>query len=197
MAGGAVGSGGGSPLSGGNAGASGATASGGGAQSGTGDGEPGRCVQPGDVAPIALTVFYTDQTVTGQIGMRLTVSNAGSDYPMSDLVLRYWFTAGALTGFVSNVDYAALIQEAQSIAANVNVSFGEAFGSYYADINIIRPDPIGMGIESLQLRIHTPNFDILNHTDDFSYVADATDVVNQNITAYVSGEQVFGCEPSI
>jgi hypothetical protein len=153
----------------------------------------GTCVEAGDAAPIAMSVLYTERNLADQIRMTLRINNTGASYAMSDLVIRYWFTAGALTGFQTTVDYVV----APIVAGNVVVTFGEALGSNYADININRADAIGSGIQELQLRMYTPAYNTLTHTDDFSFAPAANAVVNENITAYVSGEQVFGCEPPI
>jgi hypothetical protein len=151
----------------------------------------GTCVEAGDAAPIAMTVAYTELNDTNQIGMRLRITNTGTSYAMSALVIRYWFTAGALTGFVRDVDFVT----PPLVATDIVVTYGEALGSNYADINVNRADAIGTGIDAIQIRIHTPGFGTMNHTDDFSFLDAANVAINENISAYVSGEQVFGCEP--
>lgn len=130
------------------------------------------------------------------IQMTLAVQNAGPSFPTSDLRIRYWFTGGAPADFVGEIDYAANATN-QPIKEDVVVTFASALGSNYAEINVDLADPIGVGLQTVQLRIHNTTFSSLApQTDDFSYVQDATNSqTNLNITAYIADEQVFGCEP--
>lgn len=186
---------GGAPGTGGTAGAPGAggTAPGAG---GTAAVPAGNCVETGSVTPFNVQLFYTDNSQANQIGIELAILNQGNTtYPMSDLAIRYWFTPGALTGFVGEVDNARSNSNVD-VRNDVEFTFGEELGSSFVEIAVNRADAIGNGIDNLQVRIHTPAFGTLDHTDDFSYVQGAENVDdNLNITAYVDGVQVFGCEP--
>jgi cellulose binding protein with CBM3 domain len=159
----------------------------------------GNCVEASDVAPIALTVFYSETSnAANTIGVTLAVSNTGSSFPRSDLTIRYWFTGGAPADFVGEVDFAAPAAGATALVKeDVDVTFGTELGSNYAEVNVDQADAIANGYQTIQIRIHNLAFSSLEpQTDDFSYVADVTNVsTNLNVTAFVAGEQVFGCTP--
>lgn len=161
---------------------------------GTDTGPVGNCVEAGSVDDFNVQVFYTDNSPASTISMVLAVRNEGATYPTSDLTLRYWFTPGTTQEFTFTCDYAVSATNV-TLTPNVGVTFGTTATSAYAEISIDSADDIGAGIDTLQLRLYTPMFSALTHTDDFSYIAAANNVVNENISAYVGGVQVFGCEP--
>jgi hypothetical protein len=154
------------------------------------------CVDVGTVDGIVLEVFYTERSESNQIGMSLAVRSTGLDFAIADLVLRYWFTPGTTVPFDSSVDFAQLALGATTITDAVDVTFGATPESTFADITIDRGGPMGVGINTIQLRLFGVTFPNLIHTDDFSFVDGANLIVNENITAYVDGVQVFGCEPT-
>ena len=162
-----------------------------------GTGPTGSCVATGTVNGIDLEVFYTETTANNQIGMTLAIANAGGAmYPMSDLTVRYWFTPNTAATFAASCDFAATATNA-TVTADVDVTFATQGASSYAEINVDRADNIGLGFNSIQLRLFGMGFPVLTHTDDFSFVDGATNLVNENISAYVDGTQVFGCEPPL
>lgn len=151
------------------------------------------CVTPAATDPIRVALFYTQRADANQISMVLALRNDGDQYPMEDLVMRYWFDPDGFTGFDATVDFAAA--GAVTLTPDVAVTFGEARGMSFADINVARADAIGTGINTIQLRMFAPNFPALTQTNDFSFLAGANNEENPNITVYVDGEQVLGCEP--
>jgi hypothetical protein len=137
-----------------------------------------------------LKVLYTERAENNQISMVLGLENTGNGFPLSDLVLRYWFSDDDQTVNEFNIDYAS-----NNIQSAISVTFGEALGSNYADVNFSSATDVGQGIEQIQVRLHSQNYAILNQTNDFSYSAGGDEVENRNITAYVNDVKVFGCEP--
>jgi hypothetical protein len=189
------------PSTGGTGGAAGGGGTGGApGAGGTGTGAGGTApVATGDcVESDGLIVFYrqtsnADQNI--QMTLAVQVQPSGT-FATSDLTLRYWFSGGAPADFVGEIDYASNGTN-QTVTPDVNVTFGTELGSNYADINVDRAEAIGVGLQSIQVRIHNAAFSTLApQTDDFSYDAAATQLQeNPNVTAFVAGEQVFGCTP--
>lgn len=179
---------------GGSAGASGAAGQAGAAGAG-GGGPTGNCVETGSVNGIITRVFYTETSAANQIGMTLAIQNTGAQYATSDLTVRYWFTPGTTATFDFACDFAQA--GGTTITDLVGVTFGTnaAQTSAFAEISVSRPEDIGTGINQIQLRLFTDGFQALTHTDDFSFLDNATNVEHENISAYVDGVQVFGCEP--
>lgn len=149
----------------------------------------GGCAQGG-----ALSVTYTDNSSSAsvdQLRVSLGVQNTGADFNLSDLVIRYWFTADGNSGFTADIDYVSVGSQ-----SDVCVNFGDAQGSGYADVGFTFNEPIsGDGFDEVKVRIHTGGFDSLNQSNDFSFMGGADGVNNQNITVYLRGERVGGCEP--
>lgn len=139
------------------------------------------------------TVVYTDRSdspIFNQLTMALTVENVGP-INLQDLVLRYWFSADqGQTDFVAEIDYAEVGKE------NVCVSFGNQLGQSFADIAFSGGAPTSEGlVRDVQVRLHTPNYAQQDQGNDFSFMASADQVANENITVYVAGSRVSGCEP--
>lgn len=198
--------------SGGNSGAvstsggqAGSSSSSGSAGSGAGTIGPSTPIEPigGCVAPAPsavggcatdseIAVLYTDRSdavAFNQVTMTLDVENTGADFPLTDLVVRYWFAADGQTEFVSEIDYAQIGKE------NVCVSFGNQLGQAFADIGFSSSASIGTGVLDVQVRLHTPNYAQQDQSNDFSFIAGAQGAPNENITVYRAGTRVAGCEP--
>ena len=191
---GSSGSGGTFTANGGTGGSLGSSGSGG--TSGSVPLAPGECLPTDDIV-----VLYRDRKAaepsTNEPSMVLQVQNpGGTSFPLSDLAIRYWFTADGTSNFTANVDYATL--NGQGSLGGINVSFGQEFGSDYAEITFSGTDTVGTdGIRELQLRFHAQPYAPLDQTNDFSYLSPATTATaNRNITPYLRGSQVGGCVPS-
>jgi hypothetical protein len=125
--------------------------------------------------------------------MRLGVENTGAAFNLSALTIRYWFTADGASGFTGNIDYSSVAGGSGS----VSVAFGEELGSNYAELSFSGTDMVGAeGVDEVQLRFHGNPYQDMSQTNDFSFIASApVGTPNRNITPYVSGVQVGGCEP--
>jgi hypothetical protein len=180
----------------GGGGTGGAPGAGGTGTGGTASTPAGNCVETGDIS-----VFYTEtaNATTQNIRMTLALLHQGdaAAFTFSDLVLRYWFGDDGLGGFVGQSFYAQAAQAngGADLTANVTTTFGEELGSAYIDIGFNSNANIGAGIQQLQMDIHSDPYANWDQSNDFSFVADANNVVNENITVFVDGEQVFGCTP--
>jgi hypothetical protein len=151
----------------------------------------GECLPTDDIV-----VLYQDrkanEAMTNEPSMVLRVQNpAGTSFPLSDLAIRYWFTADGTSKFIAAIDYATV--------SGIQTSFGQEFGSDYAELTFTGSDSIGAeGIDQLQLRFHADPYTTMNQTNDFSHLSGATaeaGTPNRNITPYLRGEQVGGCVP--
>lgn len=145
-----------------------------------------------------VVILYTNrasgETTGNQASMDLSVRNDGAPFELTALTIRYWFTADGLSGFTGNVDYAS--QSGGQQLNGVTVNFGQERGSDYAEIGFDSGGSVGSeGVQSVQVRIHTGDFQQLNHANDFSFVAVADAAANRNLTPYVNGVQVGGCVP--
>jgi hypothetical protein len=146
-----------------------------------------------------VVIVYTDRgngaLMNNQATMVLSVENNGASFDLTDLTMRYWFTDDGLSDFTFNIDYASQ-GGGQNITSGVTVTFAEANGSNYAEIGFSATGAVGPeGVESVQVRLHTSNFQTLDQSNDFSFSASADEVENRNITPYVNGVQVGGCVP--
>lgn len=216
--GGSTGAGVGGSASGGTFGANGGTSSfpssGGSTPTGggTGGSTPGGAGGTGGSVPLAegeclpaddILVLYRDRTSgavsTNEPSMVLSVQNpGGTSFPLSDLAIRYWFTADGNSNFIATVDYATLNGQ-QNINGSIQISFGQEFGSDYAEMTFpTLTDTVGPeGIRELQLRFHADPYAPLNQTNDFSFLSNAAmAAANRNVTPYLRGSQVGGCIPS-
>lgn len=148
-----------------------------------------------------LLVLYRDRTngeaSSNVISMEIGVQNLGAPtFELTDLTLRYWFADDGFPSFVADVDYAT--QNAATVVTSaVSVTFGEEPGASYADIGFTSGGPVGPeGVQQIQIRLHTAVYDILEQTNDFSFIPGAsTDTPNRNITPYIAGVQAGGCVP--
>lgn len=156
----------------------------------------GECLPTDDIV-----VLYQDRTSgaasNNEPSMVMQVQNpGGASFPLSDLTIRYWFTADGTTKFIGTVDYAT-INDQGNINSSIQISFGQEFGSDYAQMGFSSSDTIGPeGIRQLQLRFHADPYAPLTQTNDFSFISGApAGTPNRNITAYLRNEQVGGCVP--
>lgn len=157
----------------------------------------------GAVAPIALgecapegaiSILYTDrsdgQSDNQKITMNLSIQNSGGDFTLSDLVIRYWFTADGQRDFTAFTDYSSIGKD------NVCIDFGDQLNSGFADIGFTVSDSInGDGVDEVQIRFNASNNGNLDQSNDFSFLANANRAPNENISAYLGGILVAGCEP--
>jgi cellulose binding protein with CBM3 domain len=170
-----------------------------GGSSGTGATTPlaeGDCLDQSDV-----TILYRDrkngEASTNEPSMVLSVQNSGTDFPLSALTIRYWFTADGGSNFTGNVDYATLDGQGD-LKGSTTVTFGMESGSNYAELGFMNATGTvnSTGVREVQLRFHSDPYANMTQTNDFSFLSPATAATpNPNITPYVSGEQVGGCVP--
>jgi hypothetical protein len=167
---------------------------------GTGGTQP---LAEGDCLPTDdIVVLYRDRNngaaTTNEPSMVLQVQNAGgTSFPLSDLAIRYWFTADGTGSFMGTIDYATVNGQG-NINGGIVVTFGQEFGSDYAELTFpTLTDPIGTeGVRELQLRFHSNPYATLTQTNDFSFLSGAAQLTaNPNITPYLQNAQVGGCVP--
>jgi hypothetical protein len=131
--------------------------------------------------------------------MVLGVENTGAAFTLSELTIRYWFTADGASGFTGDIDYSSVAGGSGS----VSVSFGEELGANYAELGFSGTESVGAeGVDEVQLRFHGNPYQDMSQANDFSFIPPNPSIPpppdgipNRNITPYVSGVQVGGCEP--
>jgi hypothetical protein len=148
----------------------------------------GDCADEDGSGTFEISVTSRERPANNQISVVIGVDNVGNGFPLSDLVLRYWFNDDDLPMDQFNIDYT-------SAPGGVTITFGEALGSNFADIGFNSTNDIGTGVNEIQIRLRTQDYATVNQTNDFSYAPGETEVINRNISAYKSGEKIFGCEP--
>jgi hypothetical protein len=155
----------------------------------------GECLAQSDVV-ISYRVRDEGPT-TKEPSMVLSVQNTGPAFDLTDLTIRYWFTAEATGNFTYNIDYATLDGQG-NLSGSTTVTFGQELGSDYAEIGFSMAGSVdAAGVREVQLRFHLDGYPDLDQTNDFSFLPSATAATpNPNITPYVSGEQVGGCIPA-
>ena len=145
----------------------------------------------------SVSVLYTNRSnavAFNQMTMTLGLENGGADFALTDLVLRYWFNADGQSNFTGEVDYASA--SGPDIRDSTCVQFGDQLGSAFADIAFTAAETVGAdGVDQVQLRIHTDDFAELDQSNDFSFLENGDGAANANITVYVAGTRVAGCEP--
>lgn len=184
---------------GGRAGSSGAPSAGAGGTGGTG--APAQLADGDCLAQSDVVILYRDRstaTTFNQVTMVLSVQNTGPAFDLTDLTIRYWFTAEASGPFSFNVDYATFDGQ-QNLSGSTQVTFGQELGSDYAEIGFSMGGNVdAAGVREVQLRFYADGYPDMNQANDFSFLAGATAATaNPNITPYVSGEQVGGCVPAL
>jgi len=50
-------------------------------------------------------------------------------------------------------------------------------------------------VEELQLRLHSSDYATLDQRNDFSFLKAASRAVDRNVSVYLAGELIAGCEP--
>lgn len=158
---------------------------------------PGVCLQDDDIL-----ILYRDRNEgaasTSEPSMVLSVENpGGASFPLSDLAIRYWFTADGTSDFIGTVDYATIDGQGD-IKGSVVVSFAQEFGSDYAELTFPSlTDEIGAGgVREVQLRFHADPYQSMNQLNDFSFLSGVdTATANRNVTPYLQNVQAGGCVP--
>jgi len=196
-----------------NTGTGGSTNTGTGGTTNTGTGGTAGTAGTGNTGPLPLaegeclpqsylTITYQDRTngstPDSEPSMVLGIQNPGGlSFSLADLTIRYWFTADGAGAFSGNIDYAQLGGGQNGLqSGDVSVSFGQEFGSDYAELAFSSTATVGAtGVQEVQLRFHGNPYAPMDQPNDFSFISDADGVPNPNITPYVSGAQVGGCVP--
>jgi len=155
----------------------------------------GTCLPGTDQVVIVYTDRGNGSVNANQATMTLQVQNDGAAFELTDLSMRYWFTDDGQSDFIAEIDYAAQAGGA-NIKDDITVTFAEESGSNYALIGFSAGSTVGPeGVDQVQVRIHTNNYAMLDHSNDFSFLGNGSATPNRNITPYINGVQVGGCVP--
>ncbi|WP_437972570.1 cellulose binding domain-containing protein [Sorangium sp. So ce260] len=134
------------------------------------------------------------------MSFEVRIRNTGDEsVALSDLTLRYWFTAD-VTGadLVAECDFASVTGN----CANVTRTFGEASAAEadrYLELGFLAATgSLAPGATSglVQIRIHTDDYARMTQANDHSFDATMTTwTPSMQITVYHDGELAWGTEP--
>ncbi|WP_304941265.1 cellulose binding domain-containing protein, partial [Streptacidiphilus carbonis] len=159
-------------------------------------------VRPAHADSPALTVQY--KTTTGASADEAepwfqVVNNSTSAVPLSQVTLRYYFTADGAPSYTfacawavvscANVTGTVVALTTPSATADhyLQISFGSGAGS-------LAP---GASTGDLQLRLYRSDWQNVNQADDYSFNgADTGYTASSTVTAYRNGSLVWGTEPA-
>lgn len=159
-------------------------------------------VHPAHADSPALSVLY--KTTTGASADEAepwfqVVNNSTTAVPLSQVTLRYYFTADGASSYTfacawavvscSNVTgtVAALATPSATADHYLQISFGSGAGS-------LAP---GASTGDLQLRLYRSDWQNVNQANDYSFNgADTSYTASSTVTAYRSGALVWGTEPA-
>jgi hypothetical protein len=158
--------------------------------------------EPGGVSTLALKLQYRAgdaNPVNSDIKPELLIVNTGiREVALSDLTLRYWYTAGSNQPQYFWCDYAEVG------CANVTGTFGSATPTVpgadtYLEIGFTDTAgylPGGGGSGVIKSRITNADWRDFDETDDYSYHAEQTNLADwSRVTLYVNDVLIWGIEP--
>ncbi|MBC6996609.1 DUF5722 domain-containing protein [Neolewinella lacunae] len=158
--------------------------------------------------PVAITAPYIvvdyrnadlNQPGNNKIAPQLRLRNV-SDLPVaiSELTVRYWFTAENLATLNFFVDYAAL---GTSAVAGTFTALPEARdgASHYLELgfNTAYQIPANGNTGDIKTRIAKANYSNFAEADDHSYANVGSYVESSSITVYRNGVLIWGAEPAV
>ncbi|WP_437485242.1 cellulose binding domain-containing protein [Sorangium sp. So ce1014] len=158
----------------------------------------------GGVTTPALELQYAARATaaeSSELSFQVRVKNTGDEsIALSDLTIRYWFTADVtVVDLKSDCDFALTT----SICANVVTwTFEEASGTdadHYLELGFLAAAgsiPPGATTGPVQIRIHNRDvYDRMTQTDDYSFEATTAWIPSTQITVYRDGVLAWGTEP--
>ncbi len=125
------------------------------------------------------------------------IVNKGNSLPLSELTLRYWFTAEGQSGQVVDCDYAAI--QCREISSQVGSTPQTAVADAYLELQFLPGAGVLLGSHEsgpIQLRVHKADWTPYDELNDYSYNGTSVFTQNQRVTLYRNGELVWGTEPS-
>ncbi len=156
----------------------------------------------GGVTTPALELQYAARDITAtpqQLSFKVRVRNTGDEsIALSDLTIRYWFTAAVATAnLVGECDFA----ETTGGCARVTWTFDEASGTdadHYFELGFLAAaGSLAPGATSgeVQIRVRTVNYAQMTQADDYSFEATTAWAPSMSITVYRDGVLAWGTEP--
>jgi hypothetical protein len=154
------------------------------------------------IAPLIIPEYKdgdNGQLSNNSIRPRLLLRNTG-DTPLavSDISVRYWFTAENYDALNFFCDYAAL-GTADVQGSFVALESAREGANYYLDItfdsNFLIPAQGTSG--EIQTRFSKTDWTDFDESDDFSYLAASTYQLADHITVYQNGQLIWGTEPAV
>jgi hypothetical protein len=131
-----------------------------------------------------------------QIHPLFQLTNTGSGLlTLSDVTLRYWYTADSSQQQKVDCDYATIgCENVHTALMQMNPALPTA--DTYLEVSFAAVTLTANSTTQIQLRIHRTNWTNYNQSNDYSFMADAiTYSANQHIGVYYKGALVSGNEP--
>ena len=150
--------------------------------------------------PLVVEYLTTTTTATTQdIRPHLQIINNGnSAQDMTQLTVRYWFTADGSTSQAFACDYAMM--GCGIVSANfVTMAMAKNEADHYLELSFTGGsiNPGGGSSGEIQARFHDTNYQVtFTQTNDYSFDATKTQYAQwANVTLYRNGTLVWGTEP--
>jgi hypothetical protein len=161
-----------------------------------------------DALSAAANQFDTDLSVSVLAGEwrfpddahlrpHFNIINKGNSLPLSELTLRYWFTAEGQSEQVVDCDYAAV--QCPEIIGQVGSISETAVADAYLELQFLPGAGVLLGSHEtgpIQFRVHKADWAPYDELNDYSYNGASVFTQNQRVTLYRNGELVWGTEPS-
>ena len=124
------------------------------------------------------------------------VNNSGSAISLSQVTLRYYFSADTTGSYVFACAWAVV--GCSTITGTISpLGNPTPTADHYLQISF-SSGSIAAGADTgdIQLRMYRADWQNVNQANDYSYVDQTSYAPNQNVTAYQGGSLVWGTEPS-
>lgn len=157
--------------------------------------------EPEDTVPVCKVAAFTKPASTGSgiIGAYLQLHNTGNTaLNYAELKLRYWFTKDNESSLKFWLDYAKL--GAESITGKfVSLSTTVANADGYLELSFPSNGALYplSGTGDIQYRITKEDWSAFDQTNDYSYKAASSLLLNPNVTVYYQGNLIYGNEPHL
>jgi Cellulose binding domain len=195
--------GGGSFAAGGSGGSRDAGGTGGSGERGGSSGAGGSTREAGGGAALVVEYMCSAAAASNSsigFGVRIT-NNSDGDVPLGGFSVRYYFTNEAEAAPIVEMDYGAVSLPSQGLSghfASMCSAYGpKATASTVCEINLSDLAPMSPGgTLLLQLRIHTPQYQVLEQSNDYSFDPTKTAFAPwDRVTVYREGKLLSGIAP--
>ena len=149
--------------------------------------------------PVSLELDYQNgapDPASNQISLGLKLTNTGTNsIALTDITMRYWYTADSSQAQVVECDYAT-VDCANVHTGLVQMSPSRPTADTYLEVSFTNGLLAPGAFTEVKLRVHRTDFSNYNQSNDYSFVADATNYSPaQRVGLYDKGNLIGGKEP--